>query len=58
MLRRANKRVDTHNAVLTPRETHAPVQITAYLETEDITHLDFAVSLVKRRITAMHGMLG
>ncbi|KAI8463101.1 MAG: hypothetical protein J3K34DRAFT_157700 [Monoraphidium minutum] len=34
------------------------MQITVYLETEDIIHLDFAVSLVKRRITAMHGMLG
>ncbi|KAI8462222.1 MAG: hypothetical protein J3K34DRAFT_463038 [Monoraphidium minutum] len=34
------------------------MQITVYLETEDITHMDFAVSLVKRRITAMHGMLG
>ncbi|KAI8474249.1 MAG: hypothetical protein J3K34DRAFT_518375 [Monoraphidium minutum] len=36
------------------------MQVTFYLETEDITHLDFAVALLpgKSAITAMHGLLG
>ncbi|KAI8475728.1 MAG: hypothetical protein J3K34DRAFT_28891 [Monoraphidium minutum] len=40
--------------------TTPSMQVTFYLETEDVTHLDFAVDLLpsKDPITGMHGLLG